>query len=36
MQLMLGIYDFVGEAAGRAEYPKRFTIDSLRAYRPLA
>ena len=36
MQLMLGLYDFAGEAAGRGEYPKRFTVDRLRAYRPRA
>ena len=34
MQLMLGIYEFPGEATERShEYPKRFTVDYVRGYR---
>jgi hypothetical protein len=34
MQLMLGIYEFADGPADR-DYPKRFTIERLRVYRPL-
>ena len=37
MQLMLGIYEFPGEAGGRAapdSYPKEFVVDYVRGYRP--
>ena len=38
MQLMLGIYEFGGEASAgeRGEYPKRFTVDYVRGYRRAA
>jgi hypothetical protein len=35
MQFMLGIYAFGDSASSDRPYPKRFTIDSFRAYRPL-
>ncbi len=39
MQLMLGIYEFPDAAAGgtrsAAEYPKQFTVDYVRGYRPV-
>ena len=35
MQFMLGIYEFGGLAPSNSPYPKRFTIDSFRAYRPV-
>ena len=35
MQLMLGIYEFRG-ASATGPYPKRFTVESLRVYRPRA
>ncbi|HSL26157.1 MAG TPA: glycoside hydrolase family 16 protein [Acidimicrobiia bacterium] len=35
MQFMLGIYEFGGLAPSNGPYPKRFTIDSFRAYRPV-
>ena len=35
MQFMLGIYEFRDRARPTGPYPKRFTIDRFRAYRPL-
>lgn len=35
MQFMLGIYEFGDPDASRGPYPKRFTVDSFRAYRPV-
>ena len=34
MQFMLGVYEFGDQDASSGPYPKRFTIDSFRAYRP--
>jgi hypothetical protein len=36
MQFMLGVYDFPTEGAAPGAYPKRFTIESFRAYKPRA
>jgi hypothetical protein len=33
MQLMLGIYDFGGDAPGAGDRPKIFVVDHLRGYR---
>jgi hypothetical protein len=35
MQLMLGIYAFGGDESPAAPYPRRFTVDRFRGYRPL-
>jgi beta-glucanase (GH16 family) len=35
MQFMLGIYAFGGEPRSVASYPRRFTVDWFRAYRPV-
>ena len=34
MQFMLGIYEFDGGDRSSGPYPKRFMVDSFRAYRP--
>lgn len=36
MQFMLGIYEFGDRTPSSGPYPKRFTIDWFRAYRPVA
>jgi hypothetical protein len=36
MQLMLGVYEFGDHPRPRERYPKRFTVDRFRAYRPRA
>jgi hypothetical protein len=33
MQFMLGIYEFGDQNSSTEPYPKRFTVDSFRAYR---
>jgi len=35
MQFMLGIYEFGDQNSSSGPYPKRFTVDSFRAYRPV-
>jgi hypothetical protein len=35
MQFMLGIYEFGHQNSSSGPYPKRFTVDSFRAYRPV-
>ncbi len=35
MQFMLGIYEFGDQNSSSGPYPKRFTVDSFRAYQPV-
>lgn len=35
MQLMLGVYDFSDPTSSTGGYPRRFTVESFRAYRPV-